>query len=126
MQILPTESALVVEAKLKPVDVAFVKVGLPVSVKFDAYDYAIFGSLRGKVTYVSADTLSEDTRQGELVYYRIQVSIDEREFKGSQVSSIEMRPGLTASVEIRTGQRSVLTYLTKPIMKSFEQSLSER
>lgn len=126
MQILPTESALVIEAKLKPVDVAFIKVGLPVSVKLDAYDYAIFGALRGSVSYISADTLSEDTRQGELVYYRIQVRIEEREFKGPQASSIDVRPGLTATVEIRTGERSVLSYLTKPIIKSFGQGLGER
>ena len=126
MQILPTESALIVEAKLKPVDVAFIKVGLPVTVKLDAYDYAIFGSLRGEVSYISADTLSEDTRQGELVYYRVQVRILEREFKGKQAPSIDVRPGLTASVEIRTGERSVLSYLTKPIMKSFGQGLRER
>ncbi|MES2942112.1 MAG: HlyD family type I secretion periplasmic adaptor subunit [Pseudomonadota bacterium] len=126
MQILPTESALIVEAKLKPVDIAFIKVGLPVTVKFDAYDYSIFGAMHGYVSYISADTLSEDTRQGELVYYRIQVRINEPEFKGSQALSIDIRPGLTASVEIRTGERSVLSYLTKPITKSFGQGLGER
>lgn len=126
MQILPTESALIVEAKLKPVDVAFIKVGLPVTVKLDAYDYAIFGSMRGAVSYISADTLSEDTRQGELTYYRVQVRIDEHEFKGTHAASIDVRPGLTTSVEIRTGERSVLSYLTKPIMKSFGQALGER
>ncbi len=126
MQILPTDSDLIVEAKLRPADVAFIKVGLPVSVKLDAYDYAIFGSLRGAVSYISADTLTEDTRQGELTYYRVQVRINEREFKGAQASSIEVRPGLTGSVEIRTGERSVLSYLTKPIIKSFGQGLGER
>jgi adhesin transport system membrane fusion protein len=95
-------------------------------VKLDAYDYAIFGSLRGAVSYISADTLTEDTRQGELTYYRVQVRINEREFKGAQASSIEVRPGLTGSVEIRTGERSVLSYLTKPIIKSFGQGLGER
>lgn len=126
MQILPTDSDLVVEAKLRPADVAFIKVGLPVTVKLDAYDYAIFGSLRGAVSYISADTLTEDTRQGELTYYRVRVRINEREFKGSQASSIEVRPGLTGTVEIRTGERSVLSYMTKPIMKSFGQGLGER
>ena len=126
MQILPTESDLIVEAKLKPVDVGFIKVGLPVTIKLDAYDYSIFGSMRGVVSYISADTLTEETRQGELTFYRVQIRIHEYEFKGSQAKSIDVRPGLTASVEIRTGARSVLYYLTKPLVKSFGRALGER
>jgi adhesin transport system membrane fusion protein len=126
LHILPTESDLIVEAKLKPADVTFVKVGLPATVKLDAYDYSIFGSMRGAVSYISADTISEDTRQGEMVYYRVQVKISEREFKGRNAHAIDVRPGLTGTVEIKTGERSVLTYLTKPIMKSFSEGLRER
>lgn len=126
LQIVPTGGYLIVEAKLKPAEVAFVREGLPVTVKLDAYDYSIFGSLRGVVSYVSPDTLSEDTKQGELVYYRVQIKITESEFKGSQKQNIELRPGLTAMVEIKTGQRSVLTYLTKPISKTLSQSMYER
>ena len=126
MQILPNESDLIVEAKLKPADVAFIKVGLPATVKLDAYDYSIFGSMRGNISYISADTLSEDTRQGELTYYRVQVRISEREFKGKNAGNIDVRPGLTASVEIRTGERSVLSYLTKPVVKSFSEGFRER
>lgn len=126
LHILPTESALIVEAKLKPADVTFVKVGLPATVKLDAYDYSIFGSMRGSVSYISADTLSEDTRQGELVYYRVQVKISEHEFKGKNAHAIDVKPGLTATVEVKTGERSVLTYLTKPITKTFGEALRER
>jgi membrane fusion protein, adhesin transport system len=126
MQLLPTESDLIIEAKLKPSDVTFIKVGLPATVKLDAYDYAIFGTLRGSVSYISADTLSEDTRQGEQIYYRVQVRISEREFKGKNAQSIDVRPGLTCTVEIRTGERSVLSYLTKPITKTFSEGMRER
>ncbi len=126
MQILPTDSDLIVEAKVKPIDIAFIKVGLPATIKLDAYDYAIFGSMRGEVSYISADTLTEEGRQGELIFYRVQVLIREREFKGNLASNIVVRPGLTALVEIRTGERSVLTYLTKPVVKSFGQALGER
>ncbi len=126
MTIFPTESALIVEAKIKPSDVAFIKVGLPATVKLDAYDYSIFGSLHGTVTYVSADSLSEDTRAGEQVYFRVHVRIDSREFKGKKASKIDVKPGLTATVEMKTGERSVLAYLTKPIVKSFDESMQER
>ena len=126
LQILPTVGDLIVEAKLKPAEVAFIRIGLPATVKLDAYDYSIFGSLRGVVRYISPDTLSEDTKQGELVYFRVQVQITEREFKGSQARSIDLRPGLTATVEIKTGERSVLAYLTKPITKTLSQGLHER
>jgi membrane fusion protein, adhesin transport system len=126
LQILPTNEDLIVEAKLKPIEVAFIKVGLPVTIKLDAYDYSIFGSLRGVVSYISPDTLSEDTKQGELIFYRVQIKLIEREFKGPQAQNIDVRPGLTATVEIKTGKRSVLDYLTKPITKTLTQGLHER
>jgi membrane fusion protein, adhesin transport system len=126
MTIFPTDSELIVEAKLKPAEVAFIRVGLPATVKLDAYDYSIFGSMRGTVSYISADSLSEDTRQGELVYYRVHVKIVSHEFKGKNASKVDVRPGLTASVEIKTGERTVLTYLTKPILKSFGEAMHER
>lgn len=126
MQILPTESDLIVEAKVKPADIAFIKAGLPATVKLDAYDYSLFGSMRGTVSYISADTLSEDTKSGELIYYRVQVRISEREFKGKNAANIEVRPGLTATVEIRTGERSVLSFLTKPVTKSLGGAFGER
>jgi membrane fusion protein, adhesin transport system len=126
LQILPTVGDLLIEAKLKPAEVSFIQIGLPATVKLDAYDYSIFGSLRGTVSYISPDTISEDTKQGELVFYRVQIKFTEREFKGPQAKSIDVRPGLTASVEIKTGQRSVLAYITKPIIKTVAQSLNER
>lgn len=126
MTIFPTESELIVEAKLKPAEVAFIRVGLPATVKLDAYDYSIFGSMRGTVIYISADSLNEDTRQGEVVYYRVHVKIIAHEFKGKNASKVDVRPGLTASVEIKTGERSVLTYFTKPILKSFGEAFHER
>lgn len=126
MQILPTESALVVESKVKPADMAFLYVGLPARVKLDAYDYAIFGVMTGEVSYISADTLTEETRQGEQIYYRVQITIGKNEFKGHPSTPIEVRPGMTATVDILSGKRSVLTYLTKPLTKTLTQSFSER
>ena len=127
LQILPTESDLVVEAKIKPADMANIKAGEPVKVKLDAYDYAVFGTMSGKVTYVSADTLQEDTKTGPMTYYRVKVAITEKDFKRSErVNDIEVRPGMTATVDIQTGKRSVLSYLTKPLTKTFTEAFGER
>ena len=127
LQILPTESDLVVEAKIKPADMANIKVGLPAKVKLDAYDYAIFGTMSGVVTYVSADTLQEDTKAGPITYYRVKVAIHEKDFKNSErVLDIEVRPGMTATVDIQTGKRSILSYLLKPLTKTFTEAFGER
>ena len=126
LQILPTEDDLVVEAKVKPADMAAMKVGLPAKVKLDAYDYSIFGSMKGNVTYVSADSLSEETKSGPMTYYRVKVNILESEYKGKAATDIEVRPGMTATVDIKTGSRSILSFILKPITKTFTQSFGER
>lgn len=128
LQILPTDSDLILEAKLRPADVAFIRVGLPANIKLDAYDYSIYGSLHGTVSYVSADTLTEDTRQGESIYYRVQVRIGGPVMLKDHLhrQKIDIQPGMTAVVEIVTGQRSVLSYLTKPVIKTLRESMSER
>jgi membrane fusion protein, adhesin transport system len=126
MQLLPNESDLIVETKLKPSEVAFIREGLPATVKLDAYDYTIFGSLKGVVHYMSADTLSEETRQGEVSYYRVQIKINNYEFKGVRAKQIKIKPGLTGSVEIKTGKRSVLWYLLKPLVKTLNEGMREK
>ena len=126
LQILPTEDDLVVEAKVKPADMAAMKVGLPAKVKLDAYDYSIFGSMKGTVSYVSADSLTEETKMGPTTYYRVKVNILESEYKGKAATDIEVRPGMTATVDIKTGSRSILSFILKPITKTFTQSFGER
>lgn len=130
MELLPTGSALIVEAKLKPADIAYVRQGLPAAIKLDAFDYSIYGVLRGQVIYLSPDALSEKTQQGEQAYYRVHVRIDaaalearNREHAGK---AVEIQPGMTATVDITTGSQSVLAYMTKPITKTLSESLSER
>lgn len=125
MQIVPLEDALVVQAKVSPTDIAFLKPGQKVTVKIDAYDYTVYGDLSGTLTYISADTLSEDLRQGEQPYYRVLVRTTGRQFSGSK-ENLEIQPGMTATIEVKTGQRTVLQYLLKPITKTLTQSLGER
>lgn len=130
MELLPTDSALVVEAKLKPTDIAFIRSDLPAAIKLDAFDYSVYGVLHGKVTYVSPDALSERTPAGEQVYYRVRIRIDEAALAKRNAErlgrAVEVQPGMTATVEITTGSQSILAYLTKPITKTFSESLSER
>lgn len=126
MQIVPIEDSLVIEAKIKPSDVAFLKLGLKTNIKIDAYDYTIYGSLNGKLIYISADTLSEDTKQGEQTYYRIQVQTEGKTFNVKRSQDIEIQPGMTATVEIKTGENTILNYLIKPIIKTMNESMGER
>lgn len=126
LEISPTGGDLIAEAKVSPADIAFIAVGQSASVKLDAYDSAIFGSMRGQVSYISPDVLTEDTRQGPHSYYRVRILIKENEFKGSKASQIHLRPGLSASVDIKAMDRTVLSYLTKPITKTLTQSMGER
>lgn len=125
MEILPTSSDLIVEAKVSPVDIAYVKENQAATVKLDAYDYSIFGAMTGKVTYISPDTLMEQTPKGEEPYYRVQIKITGAEFSARR-DEIVIRPGMTASVDIKAQQRSVLSYLTKPLTKTFSEGLGER
>jgi len=126
MQIVPVDDDLIVEVKVKPADIAFVKPGLPATVKLDAYDYSIYGSLDGKVTYISADTLNEAVRGNDQPYYRVQIKTSIRNLVGKKSERIDVQPGMTATVDIKTGRKSVLNYLTKPITKTMSESMGER
>jgi adhesin transport system membrane fusion protein len=126
MQIVPLEDDLVIEAKVSPADIAFLKRGLDATVKIDAYDYTVYGDLPGTLTYISADTLNEDLKQNELPYYRVQVKAKGRQFSGRPNEVLEIQPGMTATVEIKTGSNTVLQYLAKPVVKTLSESLGER
>jgi len=130
MELLPTDSELIVEAKLKPADIAYVSPGLPAVIKLDSFDYSIYGVLPGKVSYISPDALTERTQAGEHVYYRVHIRIDEealtRRNRDQGGKAVEIQPGMTATVDIATGSQTVLAYLTKPVTKTFSESLGER
>ena len=126
MQIVPSDDDLVIEAKVKPADIAFIKPGLPAAVKLDAYDYTVYGRLKGEVSYISADTLNEDGRANEQPYYRVQIRTAGAMPASAHAERVVIQPGMTASVEITTGRTTVLRYLTKPITKTLAESLGER
>jgi adhesin transport system membrane fusion protein len=101
------------------------KKGLVAYIKLDAYDYSIYGSMKGEVEYISPDALMEQTKGGENIYYKVKIRIKQDEFKEKLSKNIQIDPGMTVGVDIKTGQRTVLTYLLKPIIKTLNQSLNE-
>lgn len=126
VEIVPIEDDLLIEAKLSPADIGFVHIGQQANVKIDAYDYTIYGDLNGKISYISADTLQESQAQGETPYYRIHVRTDGRTFSGRPKEDLQILPGMTATVEVLTGENTILNYLLKPITKTLSESMGER
>ncbi|MBB4274402.1 HlyD family type I secretion periplasmic adaptor subunit [Rhizobium mongolense] len=121
--IVPTADTLLIEAKISPRDVAFVRRGQPAIVKITAYDFSIFGGLEGVVENISADSLVEKEK-GE-TYYLVQVKTDKSELERDG-KLYPIIPGMVASVEIMTGNKTVLSYLLKPINKARSEALTER
>ncbi len=126
MQIVPLNDDMIIEVKVKPADIAFVRPGLSASVKLDAYDYTIYGALAGEVIYISADTLNEEMRANEQPYYRVQIKTRADNLVSQGNKRIDIQPGMTAIVDIKTGSNTVWRYLTKPVTKTLKESLGER
>lgn len=126
LEIVPLEDDLMIEAKVAPHDIGFLKVGLDVSVKIEAYDYTIYGDLDGVLSYISADTLEENTQSGDVPFYRVHIRTQGRKFSGRPDSELQILPGMTATVEVKTGKNTVLSYLVKPIVKTLRESMGER
>lgn len=127
MQIAPTDGGFFVEGRVTPSDVGSLKLGLPVTVRVDAFDYSIYGTLKGSLTHISPDTLSEQGSRGETnVFYRIQVRLDADQSHNPRAQDIVIKSGMTTSLDIRTGERSVMQYLIKPIFKAFQGAMTER
>lgn len=121
LQIIPLDEELFVEARVKPEDIAGVRPGQEATVKLSAYDYTIYGALKGKVKLISADTFKDErTRDPDgNPHYKVTVEVDTEHLTARQ-ASLQIRPGMQASVELHTGSKTVLQYLLKPLYKSKE------
>jgi adhesin transport system membrane fusion protein len=129
LQVVPVDDQLIVEAKVLPRDIALIRPGLKATIKFDAYDYTIFGIVDGEVTYVSADSMRDETQRSDspaATYYRVHVRTTTPGPVTRTGRKIEVLPGMTAQVDIRTGQRTLLNYLLKPITKTLTEAFKER
>ena len=123
MQIVPVGEKLLIEARVSPKDIAFVKVGDAANVKVTAYDFSIFGGLRGVVRQVSADSIFDEGEKQ--AYYTVLVET-ERSYIVRNGARLPIVPGMICDVEVLTGRRSILSYLFKPIEKAFGTALTER
>lgn len=117
MEILPLEDRLLIEARVKPQDIAFLAPGMPARVKISAYDYTIYGHLEGTLEQISADTISEETLRGKEYFYQILVKTDTNHLQ-HRGEKLPIRPGMVAEVDVLSGKRTVLSYLLKPLIKS--------
>lgn len=117
MEITPVEDTLFIEAKIKPRDVAFIVPGMPARVKITAYDYSIYGDLKGTVTQISADTIEENSVHGKEFFYQVLIKTDGSELKRNG-RALPIIPGMVAEVDIISGKRSVLNYLLRPLVKA--------
>ena len=123
MQIVPVGDKLLVEARVAPSDIAFIKVGDRANVKVTAYDFSIFGGLRGRVQQVSADSIFDEVERQ--AYYTVLIETD-RSYISRGGQRLPIVPGMICDVEILTGSRSILSYLLKPVTKAFDEALTER
>lgn len=122
LEIVPSEDTLLVEAKIKPSDIAYLRPGLDAMVKFSAYDFSIHGGLEGKLNFISADTITND--KGES-YYLVHIKTNKNSL-GTPEKPLYIMVGMTVTVDILTGKKTVLDYLLKPILKAKQNALRER
>lgn len=122
MEIVPLDDTLLIEAKIRPQDIAFLHPGQEAVVKFTAYDYTIYGGLKARLDYIGADSVTDDEGNS---FFLIHLRTD-RSHLGSDEKPLLIIPGMVASVDIITGKKSVLSYLLKPIIRARAEALRER
>ena len=123
MQVVPVGEKLLIEARVAPKDIAFIKTGDRAVVKVTAYDFSIYGGLSGRVRNISADSIYDEVERQ--AYYNVMIETD-RAFLVKNGRRLPIMPGMICDVEIITGSKSVLTYLFKPVLRAFDEALTER
>lgn len=123
VEIVPLDDTLLVEARIRPQDIAFLHPGQEAIVKFTAYDYTIYGGLKAKLEQIGADTITDEDKKN--TYYVITLRTD-RSHLGTDEKPLLIIPGMVASVDIITGKKSILSYLLKPIIRARAEALHER
>lgn len=124
LEIVPVDDTLLIETRIRPADIAFLRPGLPAIVKITAYDSGVYGWLDGELLQISPDTLRDEVRR-EDTYYKALVKTNVSSLKTPNGQLLPIIPGMQASVDIKTGRKSVLSYLFKPVLRARE-ALRER
>ncbi|KTD20085.1 HlyD family secretion protein [Legionella lansingensis] len=127
IEIVPLDDTLLIEAKIRPSDIGFIHPGQKAIVKLTAYEFPIYGGLTGKVEQISADTITDEQGPSgkEETYYLIRVRT-EKNYLGTEAKPLYIIPGMMATVDILTGNKTVLQYILKPILKARQTALRER
>ncbi|BDM20369.1 MULTISPECIES: HlyD family type I secretion periplasmic adaptor subunit [Pseudomonas] len=123
IEIVPLDDSLVIEAKILPKDIAFLHPGQEAMVKFTAYDYTIYGGLEAKLEQIGADTITDEDKK--TTYYPIRLRTGKSHL-GSDAKPLQIIPGMVATVDIKTGKKTIMSYLLKPIIKARTEALRER
>lgn len=119
LEIVPEGSELVIEGKIAPSDIAFLRPGLPVTIKFHAYDYAIYGGMPATLQHISADTITDER---DNTYYLVRAVAHDPEF----AKNLAIIPGMTTQVDVLTGKKTILSYLLKPVLRAKANAFTER
>ena len=119
VEIVPSDDALLLEARISPKDIGFLRPGLPAMVRFTAYDFAIYGGLDAVIDHIAADTITDEEGNA---FYLVRV----RTLKSSLGKSMPIIPGMVAEVDIMTGRKSILSYLLKPVIRAKSHAFTER
>jgi adhesin transport system membrane fusion protein len=125
IEIVPKSEKLLVEAKIDPKDIAFINPSQKAVVKITAYDYSIYGGLEGKIVEISADSIIDKDSKDKKAYYRVLVRTD-KNYLEKDNKKLPIIPGMVASIDIVTGQKTILDFLLKPILKTKQGALHER
>ena len=123
IEIVPSEDKLLIEAKIKPQDIAFLHPGLPAVVKITAYDFAKYGGLAGKVEHISADTTQDEKGNS---FYIIRVRTDSSSIIKKDKTELPIIPGMMTTVDVITGKRTVLEYILNPVLRARQSALREQ
>lgn len=118
VEIVPADEQLVVEARIAPRDIAFLRPNLPATIKFHAYDFAIYGGMQAQLQHISADTITDER---DNTYYQIRVVSSD-----SDAEKFKIIPGMTTQVDIMTGKKTILAYIMKPLLRAKANALTER
>ena len=119
VEIVPSDDRLLVEAKISPKDIAFLRPGLPATIKLHAYDFSIYGGISATLEHISADTITDER---DNTYYLVRAITTEKD----SAQHLQVIPGMTAQLDIMTGKKSILSYLLKPLLRAKANALSER
>jgi adhesin transport system membrane fusion protein len=122
VEVVPSEEIMLVEARVRPSDIAYLHADQAAVIRFSAYDFSLVGGLAGKLVHISPDTI-EDENGDSFYVVRVETTSD---FLTPDGKALEIIPGMTVTVDIHTGEKSIMDYLLKPILKTKQLALSER